>query len=221
VTLPYSGPPLDLNRLLEVLTRHDVEFVVIGGSAAGFLGASRLTEDADCVVRRERANLDNLASALRELHARLRVARMSDEEAKALPIQVDGVMLETTENSTWTTDAGPFDILAELKDLEGRSVPYEELLTRSMIVRGDGFSVTLPLLTTSLRRRPLLIVTRTAKPFPSSLRFKSESALKTMSGISSRSILKWMMVSIAALNHRFGRNPREYHRKYHTQEQLR
>lgn len=141
MTSPYSGPPLDLNRPLEVLTRHDVEFVVIGGSAAGFLGASRLIEDSDCVVRRERANLDNLASALRELHARLRVARMSDEEAKALPIQVNSVMLETTENSTWTIDAGPFDILAELKDLEGRSVPYEELLTRSMIVRGDGFSV--------------------------------------------------------------------------------
>lgn len=105
MTLPDCGPLLDLNRLLQVLTRHDVEFVVIGGSAAGFLGASRMTEDADCVVKRERANLDNLASALRELHARLRVARMSDEEAKALPIYVDGVMLETTENSTWTTDA--------------------------------------------------------------------------------------------------------------------
>ena len=141
MTLPYRGPPLDLNRLFEVLTRHDVDFVVVGGSAAGFLGASRLAEDADCVVRRERANLDNLASALRELNARLRVARISDAEAKALPIQVDGVMLETTVNSTWTTDAGPFDILAELKDLEGRSVPYDELLKRSMIVRGDGFSV--------------------------------------------------------------------------------
>jgi len=141
VTFPYSGPPLDLNRLFEVLAGNDVDFVVVGGSAAGFLGASRLTEDADCVVRRERANLENLASALRELHARLRVARMSDEEAKALPIQVDGVMLEATGNSTWTTDAGPFDILAELKDFEGRSVPYEELMSRSIIVRGDGFTV--------------------------------------------------------------------------------
>ena len=141
MTVPYSGPPLDLNRLLEVLARNNVDFVVVGGSAAGFLGASRLTEDADCVVRRERANLEKLASALRELHARLRVARMSDEEAKALPVKVDGVMLETTGNSTWTTDAGPFDVLAELKDSEGRSVPYEELVTRAMIVRGDGFSV--------------------------------------------------------------------------------
>jgi len=141
MTLSSSGPPLDLNRLLEVLTRNEVDFVVVGGSAAGFLGASRLTEDADCVVRRERANLERLASALRELHARLRVARMSDEEAKALPVKVDGMMLETTGNSTWTTDAGPVDVLADLKDFEGRSVPYEDLLTRSMIVRGDGFVV--------------------------------------------------------------------------------
>jgi hypothetical protein len=141
MTQTNSGPPLDLNRLLEVLTRNDVDFVVVGGSAAGFLGASRLTEDADCVVRRERANLERLASALRELHARLRVARMSDEEAKALPVKVDGMMLETTGSSTWTTDAGPFDVLADLKDFEGRSVPYDDLLTRSMIVRGDGFVV--------------------------------------------------------------------------------
>jgi len=139
--LPGSGPPLDLNRLLEVLTRNDVDFVVVGGSAAGFLGASRLTEDADCVVRRERANLERLASALREVHARLRVARMSDEDAKALPVKVDGTMLETVGNSTWMTDAGPFDVLADLKDFEGRSVSYEELLTRSIAVRGDGFAV--------------------------------------------------------------------------------
>lgn len=66
---------------------------------------------------------------------------MSDEEAKALPVKVDAVMLETTGNSTWTTDAGPFDVLAELRDREGRSVTYEELVTRSMIVRGDGFAV--------------------------------------------------------------------------------
>jgi len=49
-------------------------------------------------------------------------------------------MLKTTGNSTWTTDAGPIDALADLKDLEGRSVPYEDLLTRS-IVRGRDFEV--------------------------------------------------------------------------------
>jgi hypothetical protein len=105
------------------------------------LGASRLTEDAECVVSRERANLDRLATALHELHARLRVARMSDEEAKALPVVLDGVMLETTDSSTWTTDAGPFDVMADIKDLQGAPVPYEELLSRSLVVHGDGFVV--------------------------------------------------------------------------------
>ncbi len=139
--MSYSGPPLDLNRLLQVLVNNDVDFVVIGGSAAGFLGASRVTEDADCVVNRDRANLNRLASALRELHARLRVARMSDEEAQALPIVVDGLMLETTGSSTWTTDAGPFDVMADLKDVRGATVPYHELLSRSLVVQGDGFVV--------------------------------------------------------------------------------
>jgi hypothetical protein len=38
MTLPSNGPPLDLNRLFEVLTRNEVDFVVVGGSAAAFLG---------------------------------------------------------------------------------------------------------------------------------------------------------------------------------------
>ena len=134
-----DGPSLDLPRLIEVLNRHEVEYLLVGGVAATAYGAERETEDADCVVRRERANLERLAAALRELHARLRIARLSDEEAKQLKVQLDGVMLENAGNSTWTTDAGPFDVLADLKDSTGRSVPYEELITRSTVLRGDGF----------------------------------------------------------------------------------
>ena len=54
---------------------------MVGGVAAIGYGAQRSTEDADCVVRRERANLDRLAAALRELHARLRVGGMTEAEA--------------------------------------------------------------------------------------------------------------------------------------------
>lgn len=134
-----EGPSLDLPRLFEVLNRHEVEYLLVGGVAATAYGAERETDDADCVVRRERANLEHLAAALRELHARLRIARVSDEEAKQLKVQLDGVMLENAGNSTWTTDAGPFDVLADLKDSTGRSVPYEELITRSTVLRGDSF----------------------------------------------------------------------------------
>jgi hypothetical protein len=63
-----DGPAHDLPRLIEVLDRHKGEYLIVGGAVANAYGAERPTEDADCVVRRERANLDRLAGALRELH---------------------------------------------------------------------------------------------------------------------------------------------------------
>jgi hypothetical protein len=64
-----DGPPSDLRRLIEVLDRYAVEYLIVGGAAAYAYGAKRPTDDADCVVRRERSNLDRLAGALRELNA--------------------------------------------------------------------------------------------------------------------------------------------------------
>ncbi len=56
-----DGPPHDLPRLIEVLDHYEVEYLIVGGAAAYAYGAARPTEDADCVVRRERANsLDSL-----------------------------------------------------------------------------------------------------------------------------------------------------------------
>jgi len=63
---------------------------------------------------------------MRELGARLRVAGMSDEEAKLLPVQIDGSTLADLSVTTWMTDAGPFDVLAGLEGRDGLLVPYEE-----------------------------------------------------------------------------------------------
>ena len=102
-----DGPPHDLGRLVEVLDRHRVDYLLlVGGVAALAYGAKRPTEDADCVVGRERSNLDRLAAALRELDARLRVAGLSDEEARRLPVQIDAAALESAGMTTWMTDAG-------------------------------------------------------------------------------------------------------------------
>ena len=113
----------------------------MGGAAAFAYGAERSTEDADCVVRRERANLDRLAAALRELHARLRVGGMTDAEARMLPVQIDATALDMAGMTTWMTDAGPFDVLAGLEAPDGRLVPYEELANRATVLRGDGFMI--------------------------------------------------------------------------------
>jgi hypothetical protein len=136
---PIDGPSLELGRLVEVLDRHGVEYLLVGGSAAGAHGAERPTEDADCVVRRERGNLDRLAGALRELNARLRVDGMTDAEARTLPVRIDGTVLDMAGMSTWMTDAGPFDVLAGLVAADGRLVPYEELAERAVSFQGDGF----------------------------------------------------------------------------------
>lgn len=97
--------------MIEVLDQHAVEYLIVGGAAAYAYGAKRPTEDIDCVVRRDRANLDHLAGALRELHARLRVTGTTDAEARALPVQIDATTLDMAGMSTWMTDAGPFDVL--------------------------------------------------------------------------------------------------------------
>lgn len=62
---PLHSPPLEFGKLVETMDRHGVEYLLVGGSAAGLYGAERPTEDADWVVCRERANLDRLAGALR------------------------------------------------------------------------------------------------------------------------------------------------------------
>ena len=136
-----DGPSRDLPRLIEVLDRYEVEYLIVGGAAAYAYGAERPTEDADCVVRRERSNLDRLAAALRELNARLRVGGMTDAEARTLPVQIDSTALDMAGMSSRMTDAGPFDVLAGLEATNGRLVPYEELAERANVIQGDGFAI--------------------------------------------------------------------------------
>jgi hypothetical protein len=133
--------PLDVAALVGSLERHGVEYLVVGGIAAQGYGAARPTKDFDCLVRREQANLDRLAVAMVELGARLRVGGLSDEEARALPVQMDGAMLAQNEISTWRTDAGDLDVLTNLPARDGRRLGYEDLVHRANIVQGDGFVV--------------------------------------------------------------------------------
>ncbi len=127
--------------LVAALDRHEVDYLVVGGVGANAYGAQRTTEDMDCLVRRERANLDRLALAMKDVGARLRAAGLSDEDAKALPLPLDGRMLEGWELSTWTTDAGWFDVLTNIPARDGHRLTYEDLEQRSHVVQGDGFSI--------------------------------------------------------------------------------
>jgi hypothetical protein len=128
---PTEPAPLDIPRLLDTLDQYRVEFLLVGGIAAIAHGARCPTNDLDCVTRRTPRNLDRLAAAMRELHARLHVEGLSDDEASTLPVQVVGATLARMEISTWRTDAGDLDILADLPDRAGRRRSFDELITRA------------------------------------------------------------------------------------------
>lgn len=142
MTARQAEPPsLDVARLVEVLDRHDVEYLLVGGIAAQARGAQRPTADFDCLARRTARNLDRLAAAMRELKARLRVEGLSDEEALLLPVQVDRNTLSRMELSTWRTSSGDFDVLADLPDRAGHHLGYDVLAARADYVQHEGVTV--------------------------------------------------------------------------------
>lgn len=131
----------DLPRIAATLARHRVEYLFVGGIAARAHGAGRVTYDVDCVPRLTWDNLDRLAAAMRELHARLRVGGLSDEEATRLPVQLSGSALARMEISTWRTDAGDLDIIADIPDRDGRHLSYDSLAARAAELNLDGIVV--------------------------------------------------------------------------------
>ena len=131
----------DLPRIADTLARHHVEYLFVGGIAARAYGARRVTYDVDCVPQRSRDNLERLADALRELNARLRVGGLSDEEAARLPVKLAGSTLARMEISTWRTDAGDLDILADIPDRDGRHLTYSRLAARAAELNLDGIAV--------------------------------------------------------------------------------
>jgi hypothetical protein len=93
--------------MLEALRSHGVDFVVVGGLAAVAHGSSLPTEDLDIAPRRDRENLERLAAALDELHARVRTA--GDDEGVEFPL--DGAFLAAQPPMlNLVTDAGDLDL---------------------------------------------------------------------------------------------------------------
>lgn len=127
-------PPLDIDRILDALKRHDVEFLLVGGVAAMAYGARRPTSDLDCVTPRTEENLKRLAGALRALNARLRVHGLSDEEAASLPTRLDADTLGRMEVSTWRTDAGDLDVLSDIPSGDGAACVMSTSFVRLTVV---------------------------------------------------------------------------------------
>ena len=98
--------PYRPDQILEVLERHEVLYVVIGGLAAELRGSPYVTRDVDVTPARTRENFTKLANALRELDAKLRIP--DREEPLAIPL--DGRSFEQGTTWTFVTKYGYLDI---------------------------------------------------------------------------------------------------------------
>lgn len=92
--------------ILDVLARHDVAYVLIGGYAALLQGSGMPTVDIDIVPERTATNLANLAAALINLDARVRVAGIED----GLPFDVSAESLQGVSILNLTTRFGDLDL---------------------------------------------------------------------------------------------------------------
>lgn len=111
-------------RLIEVLVRHEVEFIVVGGVAAILEGAPVLTLDLDVLIRQTPENIERVVTALAEVHAHYR-------DPAGRTILPDATRLAANRLNLLVTDLGPFDVLVSLvgglgyDDLAGRTRTHE------------------------------------------------------------------------------------------------
>jgi hypothetical protein len=103
---------------LEILAKHRVRFVIIGGIGGNLRGSTTVTHDIDVCYARDDDNLAPMAAALLELNARLRGAPAD------VPFKLDRKTLKMGDHFTFVTDAGSLDILRHPSGIPGG---YEEL----------------------------------------------------------------------------------------------
>jgi hypothetical protein len=92
--------------ICRVLVDHGVEFVIIGGMAARLRDTGHATIDIDICPSTDEANLSNLAAALQELGARLRV----EGDPDGVPFDPHPDMLRQVAMMTLITEHGPLDL---------------------------------------------------------------------------------------------------------------
>ena len=119
--------------IFEVLDRHGVRYVLVGGLAAVLHGAAHLTTDVDIVPYESPDNLRRLSEALRELGARIRITG-----------EPDGIAFDPSAESLarvrmWNlqTDEGDLDIAFEPSGTHG----YDDLVRSVVMMRVRGLDV--------------------------------------------------------------------------------
>ena len=103
-------------QILEVLNKHRVEYIVVGGVAAVIHGAPMTTFDLDALVKVNASNAERLVAALSDLDARFR------EDPSRLAPTIEDIL--AGGHLLLMTRAGPLDVLGFIGDKQR----YDDLL---------------------------------------------------------------------------------------------
>jgi hypothetical protein len=136
-----SPEPAEADRqgVLEIMERHGVRYVVIGGAAAEARGWRGRSLDIDVVPAPDESNLDRLAAALNELDARLAVGA-GEPDGVTVPGGFDARLLIT--NTVWNllTSYGPLDLTFKPAGTDG----YEDLARQATREQVPGSDLQVP-----------------------------------------------------------------------------
>ena len=126
--------PFDLVRIVEAFERHDVAYIAIGGISGMLHGAvNYVTQDVDMMVRAVDENLARVIAALNDLGVD------TDHEL---------AIAELRQNTRWTTEAGPLDILLTAIGPHESEITFTDLtpgtqlfeITQGLLVRAASLN---------------------------------------------------------------------------------
>jgi hypothetical protein len=102
-----SRSRLRLEFILSTLIKRDVQFVVVGAIAAIAQGGPLITQDLDITPARDADNLERLATALKDLNARLHIPN----DPSGIEFPIEPRFLGSVDSWTLKTSSGDIDLL--------------------------------------------------------------------------------------------------------------
>ncbi|HUO67839.1 MAG TPA: hypothetical protein VMV37_09900, partial [Gammaproteobacteria bacterium] len=123
----------DPERLMKTLARRRVRFVLIGAVAARLQGFPRMTADTDITPARDEENLQRLATALRDLDAKV----YTESVPEGLPFDCSAESLARARMWNLITRAGRLDVVFEPSGTRG----FEDLASSAVAFTVFGVDV--------------------------------------------------------------------------------
>lgn len=121
---------LRFDEVLRVLTRNEVEFIVVGGIAAILQGSPLTTEDVDVVYLTSEENIFRLAKALEDLGAYYL-------DPAGRHIEPDASRLASARIHLLKTRCGRVDVLRSV----GKDLAFQDLVGKSRVLEVDELRV--------------------------------------------------------------------------------